>query len=198
MRAGLPLLIVLSALVATACDDTVPDPQESSTRATDAQDPAVQPVATVPVPDTTAAAVEAHLRAVAYQDNWELWPDLEPMYEGSEPHGLRLTTYANDIVQEVLASGQTLIPSGATVVKENYAPDSTLVAITVMYKQSGFDPAHNDWFFVKFGPDWEVEESPQGEPLSGRVPGCQACHGDQADADYLFSPRPEPSVITGR
>lgn len=195
MRTTLWSLLALAAVVLAACGDTVPDDQEVSGRATDAQDPAVQPVASLPVPDTLAAAVRAHLRAVDYRNTWSRWPGLAPYYDGSEPHGLLLTTYANDIVQETLHAGLNVMPSGAMVVKENYAPDSTLVATTVMYKQAGYDPDHNNWFFVKFGPGWDVDSGPDGAPLAGRVPGCQNCHGGQADVDYLYSPRPEPTVI---
>lgn len=34
------------------------------------------------------------------------------------------------------------------VVKENYKPDKTLAAITVMHKVAGFDPAGGDWLFT--------------------------------------------------
>lgn len=195
MRIGFRTVLALATAILAACDDTVPDDQEVSGRATDAQDPAVQPVASLPVPDTLAAALRAHLQAVDYRNAWSHWPGLAPYYEGGEPHGLLLATYANEIVHETLRSGLNTMPSGALVVKENYAPDSTLVATTVMYKQAGYDGAHHDWFFVKYGPGWDVETSPEGTPLAGRVQGCQDCHAQRADFDYLHSPRPAPTNI---
>lgn len=191
MRNRSALLLALVVPAFAACDRTVPDDQDVSARSIDGQDPAVQPVASIPAPDTLADALRAHLLAADFRENWRLWPELEPFYSGNEPHGLLLTTYANDVLLEPLLTGQTLMPSGAVVVKENYTQDSTLVATTVMYKQAGYDAGHNDWFFVKYGPDWAVERSPAGDPLAGRVPGCQSCHGQQADADYLYSPRPD-------
>lgn len=191
MRTGFWSALALVTVALAACDDTVPDDQEVSARSTEAQDSTVQPVASIPVPDTLAAALRAHLEAVDYRDSWSRWPGLDAYYSGNEPHGLLLTTWVNDIVAETVGSGQTLMPSGAVIVKENFTPDSTLVATTVMYKQAGYDAAHNDWFFVKFGPDGDVESSPKGTPLAGRVTGCQNCHADRADFDYLYSPRPD-------
>lgn len=39
-------------------------------------------------------------------------------------------------------NGVGSMPSGAILVKENYMPDSTLAATTVMYKVDGFDPGN--------------------------------------------------------
>jgi hypothetical protein len=73
-----------------------------------------------------------------------------------------------------------VMPVGAIVVKENYTPDSTLAATTVMYKVSGYDPEAGDWFYLKRLADGTVE-------ASGRVAGCQGCHAQRADNDYLFT-----------
>ena len=40
------------------------------------------------------------------------------------------------------------MPSGAIIVKENYTPAGELAATTVMYKKSGYNPDHNDWFWI--------------------------------------------------
>ncbi len=72
------------------------------------------------------------------------------------------------------------MPAGAIVVKENYMMDSTLAAVTVMYKSPGFNPEHNDWYFIKRLADGTVE-------VQGRGMGCQNCHGGVKANDYLFT-----------
>jgi hypothetical protein len=131
-------------------------------------------------PDTTAAALWAHMEDAGYTENWTLWPGKGALYPGTEPHGMLLTTYLNDLALDALTNGAGVMPAGAIVVKENYMPDSTLAAITVMYKAPGYNPDFNDWFFVKRLADGTVE-------ASGRVAGCQGCHAQRADNDYLFT-----------
>lgn len=138
-------------------------------------------------PDTTGAAIWAHLQDANYQSNWRLWPGKGELYAGNEPHGMLLTTYLNEIAMEALTSGVTSMPPGAIVVKENYMPDSTLAAVTVMYKSAGYDEEHNDWFFTKHLPSGELAQMPNGMAMEGRLPGCQNCHGNVAANDYLFS-----------
>jgi hypothetical protein len=70
-------------------------------------------------------------------------------------------------------------------------PTRELAAITVMYKRPGYNPEHNDWFFVKFLPDGSLDSAPNGMALEGRLAGCQGCHIGREPFDYLFSPRPE-------
>lgn len=135
---------------------------------------------TVPLPDTTAAALWAFLQRVDYRSNWELWPGKGEKYQGQEPHGMLLTTYLNPAAHEALTGMAGSMPAGAVIVKENYMPDGTLAAVTTMYKVPGFNPDHNDWFFAKQGPDGSVE-------VEGRGPGCQACHGQRRDNDYIFT-----------
>ncbi len=81
------------------------------------------------------------------------------------------------------------MPAGAIIVKENYMPDSTLAAVTTMFKAAGYNADHNDWFFTKHLPSGELDTAPNGMQLEGRLPGCQSCHvGVQAN-DYLFTGR---------
>ena len=91
------------------------------------------------LPDTTAASVIAYLDEVNYQESWDLWPGLGEKVEGGEPHGMLLTTYLNPVALQAFND-----KAGAIIVKENYMLDGTLAANTVMYKQSGYNPDHND------------------------------------------------------
>lgn len=131
-------------------------------------------------PDTTAEALWAHMEEAAYTENWTLWPDKGALYMGTEPHGMLLTTYLNDLALDAVTNKAGAMSAGAIVVKENYMLDSTLAAITIMYKSEGYNPDVNDWFFVKRLADGTVE-------ASGRVGMCQGCHAQVADNDYLFT-----------
>ena len=112
----IPLLVlVIGAVGATACGG--PDEPE--------------------LPDTTAAAVLAYLEEVDYRESWELWPGRGEKYQGGDPHGMLLTTYLNLAVCDALHSKAGIMPDGAVVVKENYTPEGSFAANTVMYKKSG-------------------------------------------------------------
>jgi hypothetical protein len=69
--------------------------------------------------------------------------------------------------------------NNSIIVKENYAPNKQLVAVTAMYKVKGYNPADGDWFWVKYDADFEVL-------AEGKVKGCLACHGTVKDNDYIF------------
>ncbi len=141
-------------------------------------------VRAAPSVDTTAEAIHAYLQSEDYRANWSIWPGLDPYYGGSAPHGRLLTTYVNDPAQQGLQAMEDGeaddLPFGAIVVKENFMPDSSLAAVTVMYKHEGYNPSHNDWFWVKRLADGTVE-------ASGRVETCIGCHADEggSDHDYL-------------
>lgn len=135
-------------------------------------------------PDTTASGLWSYLQEVDYRDEWNYYPGKGELYEGQEPHGMLLTTYVNGPARRAVRDSAGRLPDGAVVVKENYRPDSTLAAITVMYKERGYDPEHSDWYWVKYLPDGSVDR--EGE-AAGRVPGCIQCHGGKADNDYIMT-----------
>lgn len=149
-----------------------------------AEGEAAREEARAPQPDTMGAGMWSFLQEVDYQGSWQLWPDKGQLYQGQEPHGMLLTTYLNDLAHDALTNQAGSMPDGAIVVKENYAPDSTLAAVTVMYKKDGFDPEHNDWFWVKFLADGSVDMEGKAQ---GRVQGCIQCHGGKADNDYIMT-----------
>ena len=136
------------------------------------------------LPDTTAASVLTYLEEVDYQNNedWKLWPGLGEKYKGQEPHGLLLTTYLNPLAYDALTGKKGSMPNDAIIVKENYTPEGEFAANTVMYKKSGYNPEHNDWFWLKVLADGTVDKE-------GMVPGCQACHGlpDRKANDYIIT-----------
>ena len=134
------------------------------------------------LPATTSASVLAYLEEVDYQNNddWKLWPGVGEKYQGSDPHGMLLTTYLSPSAFEAVEEDAAVMPDGAIIVKENYTPEGNLAANTVMYKKSGYNPDHNDWFWLKVLADGTVEKE-------GQVEGCQMCHGDSRD--YVWGPQ---------
>ena len=98
-----------------------------------------------------------------------------------------LTTYLNDVALQALSSGASRMVPGAIIVKENYMPDSTLAAVTTMFKVEGYNSDVNDWFFTKHLASGELDRTPDGMAMEGRLPGCTNCHGAVQTNDYLFT-----------
>ncbi len=114
--------------------------------------------------------------------DWKMWPGKDALYEGQKPHGVLLTTYVNDIAYKALMERPGEMPDGGIIVKENYTPDEKLAAVTVMYKEKGFDPNHNDWYYLKYAPDCTIE-------AQGGVQSCMECHAKAKGNDWLFTGR---------
>ena len=131
------------------------------------------------LPKPEAAAVWKWLQEQSYQTTFMLFPGKEKMYPGREPHGAYLSTYVNAIAFNSLRGENAPLPIGSVLVKENYLPNQQLGATTVMYKAAGYDPQHNDWFWMKRNADGQIE-------AAGRVQSCIACHGTSA-FDYVMS-----------
>lgn len=111
--------------------------------------------------------------------DWPLWPGKGKLYQGTEPHGVLLTTYVNKIALRSIKEKKGMA-DGSIIVKENYTPDKKLMAITVMYKIKGYNPDGGDWFWVKYAPDRKVE-------ASGKVEMCISCHAKMKDNDFIFT-----------
>ena len=171
------LIVILSfaavAVVGAACGG------ETAAEPTNTTAPTSSPEG-AELPDTSGSAVWDFLQEVDYQTNWGLWPGKGELYEGTEPHGMLLTTYLNDAALEALNSKAGSMPDGAIIVKENYMPDGTYDAATVMYKVDGYDAANNDWFWAKIAADGSID-------AEGRVQDCAACHSARADNDYIYT-----------
>ncbi|MDZ7691956.1 MAG: cytochrome P460 family protein [Balneolaceae bacterium] len=136
-----------------------------------------------PDPQATGMAVWNHLEQENYQDTWRLFPGTEELYEGTDPHGSLLTIYLNDVAYDAAMNGENTMPYGAIIVKENHMPDSTLVAITTMYKVQDYNPKHNDWFWLRNNAEGVID-------VEGRIDGCQSCHQQASATDYVFTEPP--------
>lgn len=121
------------------------------------------------------------MKSEKYQEKWSLFPGTEKLYKGTEPHGMLLTTYINKKAKEALDSGVDVMPEDSILIKENYKPDKTMAAITVMEKTG---PEKDDWFWVKYLPDGSVdtmETVKNGKKMKMPVAGgvetmCAKCH----------------------
>lgn len=110
---------------------------------------------------------------------WGLWPKKGKLYKGTEPHGALLTTFINTAAHFSIKKKKGM-EDGSIIAKENYTADKKFVALTVMYKIKGYNPAAGDWFWAKYNPDGTVA-------ASGRVKGCIDCHSKKKDNDYIFT-----------
>jgi hypothetical protein len=167
------VVVGLGAGACTADEDPRIEPVEDIVQQPDEAGPAA--------PDTTAEALWAHLQDADYR-SWPLFPGRDELYSGTEPHGMLLTTYVNRIAHEALTNGAGALPAGAILVKENYMPDSTFDASTVMHKVPGYDTQNGDWFWAKYDANGVAAEA-------GRAPMCQQCHAS-APRDYIMTPLP--------
>ncbi|MBI2861046.1 MAG: cytochrome P460 family protein [Chloroflexi bacterium] len=136
--------------------------------------------AAAPTPATDGTSLYNYITQQNDYHKWKMWPGKQALYPGTEPHGALLTTYVTDNAFSAIDGKEGSIPNGSIVVKENYMPDKTLAAITVMYKVKGYDPEHNDWFWLKYAPDGKID-------VSGKVDMCYGCHGGKRDNDYIMT-----------
>ena len=133
-------------------------------------------------------------RAMEDYRDWKMQSDI---YPGTSPHGAFLRVSYN----LVHVDGKPY----HLIVKENFGgqdatrrkvvanPDDYRGPVTIMLqREAGYDPAHGDWFWVKYEPDGDIAENDKGRALAGRVAkgaqkGCIACHGNAAGGDYVFN-----------
>jgi hypothetical protein len=120
------------------------------------------------------------LQAAEYAENWETLPDRDRLYQGTEPHGVWLSTFLNPIAMEALTGQPGQLPVGATIVKENYNEDQELGGITVMQKQANYGDAYPYWVWASYAPDGSIQ-------ASGAVEGCIACHSEARANDYVYT-----------
>jgi len=123
------------------------------------------------------------LQSVQYR-NWAPLPgQTAGAYAGESPHGAQVKLFAN----RTAVGDPEALPVGSVLVKENFAEDGrTLMAITVMYRSTAFDPEHGDWFWAKYEPDGQVSQM-DGMSVAGRVQMCADCHGNAGGGDYSFA-----------
>lgn len=127
-----------------------------------------------------AAELWQRLQEANYDAEWPTVPGKGELYPGQPPHGALLSTYLNESALDALENRPGEMPDGAIVIKENYQPDETLAAITVMEKRAGYAPAYGDWYWARYGPDGTVQGG-------GTIESCIACHAAVRTNDYIFT-----------
>jgi hypothetical protein len=132
------------------------------------------------MPEADGAVLWKYITEDSPYSKWDHWPGLPGIYKGTPPHGAYLQVFLNKPALDAARNGK-LMPAGSIVVKENYGPDKvTLMAVTLMYKVEGYNPAGDDWFWAKHKGDGSVEKE-------GRVKGCIGCHGAVKDTNWIFN-----------
>jgi len=129
-----------------------------------------------------------------YRERWKMWPDKEALYEGTPPHGASLTTYVNSIGYDAVVKKENQLPPGTIIVTENYMPDHTLEAISVMYNLADFDPLQGNWFWVKYDTDgnpMRMESDGKTITLAGKLTSCIACHTASTSGIQFIMTAPE-------
>lgn len=115
----------------------------------------------------------AKLNSSAYTKKWEHWPGKQPLYKGTQPHGMLLSTYLNPQAFNAVKSGADQMPYGSIIVKENYTKDRKLSAVTVMQRRQGYNTEAGDWFWAKYKSNGDIM-------TAGKVDGCISCHTTSA------------------
>lgn len=94
------------------------------------------PMGPAGMPAADAAALWSYIHSTSPYWNWAQWPGKSGLYEGREPHGMLLQTFVNEVAQSGILGKTGSVGDHGIVVKENYKPDKTLAAITVMYRDT--------------------------------------------------------------
>jgi hypothetical protein len=128
-------------------------------------------------PGPDAAQLNEYITKSKPYTSWQLWPGKGKLYPGKEPHGSLLTTYVNETAYSSV-KGKKGMADGSIIVKENYTAAKKFVALTVMYKLKGYNPAGGNWFWAKYGPDGKAI-------ASGKVDACLRCHAEKKDNDFI-------------
>ena len=132
------------------------------------------------MPSAEGPAVYDYITKTSPYQSWALFPGKDKLYKGKHPHGALLTTYVNDVALNGINNKVGTLKDGAIIVKENYMPDKTLGAVTVMYRVKGYDAEAGDWFWAKYKADGSIAKE-------GKVAGCIGCHTAVIGNDWVFT-----------
>lgn len=128
-----------------------------------------------------AVLADALWSSISGYDGWAQagdWQGIQPSDDGT--HGTHVQIWVNSSTEYTLdeAAGGDM-PDGAILVKEGYsdASGSTVNAITVMQKISGYDPDNGDWFYARYSASGEVTMAGQSA-----IALCEGCHAVGQDS----------------
>jgi hypothetical protein len=132
------------------------------------------------LPKADGTAVYEYITKTSPYTQWALFPGKGKLYQGRHPHGALLTTYVNDQAADGLDKKVGTLANGSLLVKENYKPDKTLDAVTIMYRVQGYDQDAGDWFWAKYAANGTIQKE-------GKVAGCIGCHAAVINNDWVFT-----------
>jgi hypothetical protein len=161
-----PTVLLLSTLV--ACSEKDGDSGASDGAAVSGED---------------AATADALWSEISGYDSWEQlapWTGIQP---STDVHGDYVQIWANTTAAAtVQAAAGGDMPDGAITVKEGYSDEAgtSITAITVMKKISGYDSANGDWFYARYTADGTLTAA--GESAAGSCAGCHAAGQDSVRA----------------
>lgn len=178
------IVMLLSMLLVVSCGKKNKDMSEMAVEEAPAADAGTESddaAEMAAMPGADAGELWTYITETNSYQEWAFWPNYEGLQPGNSPHGKYLKVYLSESgVMNIGDEAKSSMDNGVIVVKENFMPDTTLAAVTVMYKVEGFNPEVGDWFWAKYGADGTVA-------ASGTPAGCIGCHGAKADNDYLFT-----------
>ena len=114
---------------------------------------------------------------IADYKSWGHFDGFEGFQVGDSVHGRYVRVYANSIAE----GDQENLPYESIIVKENFdrKDEGALTGITVMQRLRGFDPEHNDWFWVRYS-------TGGAQTHSGKPAFCIDCHSEAEGDDFVF------------
>ncbi|MEM7312798.1 MAG: cytochrome P460 family protein [Planctomycetota bacterium] len=137
-------------------------------------------------PDSFESDLWSYLERTKYQ-YWSPGPgETDGFYNAQDPHGPFVKKYIN----RKAAGNMGELPSGSILVTENFNPNRTLNAITVMFKVEGYNPDASDWYWIAYNPDGTVARTSEATgkvPVAGAVESCINCHKRAEGGDYTYS-----------
>ncbi|MEE9215218.1 MAG: cytochrome P460 family protein [Thermodesulfobacteriota bacterium] len=177
-------ILLLSVLLVVSCGKKSKDIAEMAVEeapVADAISDTVEITEMAAMPGADAGELWKFITETSPYEEWAYWPGYEGYQPGKSPHGAILQVFVSEHgIMNIADESKSTMDNGVVIVKENYMPDTTLAALTVMHKVEGFNPEAGDWFWAKYAPDGTVA-------ASGTPAGCIGCHGGVASNDYLFT-----------
>ena len=172
----IPLISTLSAIfLLAACSSGEPNPTATAY-------PTFPPPTATPgpvLPGTTGASMISYLAEVDYRSNWRRWPGLGEKYPSTGGHSVLLTTYVNPAARAAITGKEGAMRPNSIIVKDSFTEEGEFRVTTVMYKVEGYNPQHNDWFWLKVLEDGTIE-------IEGTPDGCIVCHAEKRSNDYIW------------
>lgn len=86
-------------------------------------------------PKADAQSIWKYIHEVSPYWNWKTIHDKGVLYKNDrKPHAPILSTYVNDTAYEAIKNGDSNLPYGSLIVKENYSKDMKFKMLGIKYK----------------------------------------------------------------